>query len=442
VTDSPTPVTVLEARWLLPMEPHGALLPEHAVAVQGDRILAVLPTADARAAYPAAARVSLPTHALLPGLINLHTHAAMALLRGVADDLPLRAWLEEHIWPAEARHVSEAFVEAGTLVAAAEMLRSGTTCFHDMYFFPEAAARAARRAGIRAILGLVLLEFPTRQARDAADYLAKAREAHAALAADGLVCCGIAPHAPYTVSDRTFTAAVALADELDVPLHVHVHETEHEITESLQFHGRRPLARLDALGAVSSRLVAAHCVHLTPEERDLLAARGAAVAHCPASNLKLASGFAPIADLVARGVTVGIGTDGAAANNRLDLWSEMRLAALVGKAVAGRADALPAHTVLAMATRDAARALGIDHAVGTIVPGKAADLVAVDLSAPELQPCFDPASHLVYAAGREHVTHVWVAGRPVVEDGRLLTVDTADVSALAGEWGGRIAAAD
>jgi 5-methylthioadenosine/S-adenosylhomocysteine deaminase len=320
------------------------------------------------------------------------------------------------------------------------MLRGGTTCFHDMYFFPEAAARAARRAGIRAILGLVIVEFPTPQARDAAEYLTKARESHDALAGDGLVCCGIAPHAPYTVSDATFTAAVALADELDVPLHVHVHETEHEVQESLQLHGRRPLARLDLLGAVSSRLVAAHCVHLTPGEMDLLAERGAAVAHCPASNLKLASGIAPVAELVARGVTVGIGTDGAAANNRLDLWSEMRLAALVGKVVAGRADALPAHTVLAMATRHAAVALGVDHAVGTVTPGKAADLVAVDLSAPELQPCFDPVSHLIYAAGREHVTHVWVAGRPVVAEGRLLTVEGAEIAAVAREWGDRIAA--
>lgn len=218
------PTTLLEPRWLLPMEPGGTLLTGHSVAVEGDRIAAVLPAPAARSRYPEARLVALPTHALLPGLINLHTHAAMALLRGVADDLPLRAWLEEHIWPAEARHVSPAFVEAGTLVAAAEMLRGGTTCFHDMYFFPEASARAARRAGIRAVLGLVIVEFPTPQARDAAEYLARAREAHAALVSDGLVCCGIAPHAPYTVSDATFTAAVTLADELDVPLHVHVQD--------------------------------------------------------------------------------------------------------------------------------------------------------------------------------------------------------------------------
>jgi 5-methylthioadenosine/S-adenosylhomocysteine deaminase len=422
------------------VDPEGAVLEAHAVVLQGDRIQAVLPASDARGRYGSAARVvDLPDHALVPGLINLHTHAAMALLRGLADDLPLKAWLTEHIWPAEARHVSPAFVEAGTLAAAAEMLRGGTTCFHDMYFFPEAAARAATRAGIRAVLGLVVLEFPTPYARDADAYFDRGRDAYAVLTAHPLVRCAVAPHAPYTVSDASFARCVALAAELDVPLHVHVHETEHEVAESLAEHGRRPLDRLDALGAVTDRLIAAHGVHLTPAERDLLAARGAAVAHCPAANLKLASGFAPIADLLARGVTVGIGTDGAASNNRMDLWSEVRLAALVAKAVAGRADAMPAHQALGMLTRDAARALRLDADLGTITPGKQADLVAVDLGAPELQPVFDPVSHLIYASGREHVTHVWVGGRPVVVDRVLQTVDLAEITAATREWGGRIA---
>jgi 5-methylthioadenosine/S-adenosylhomocysteine deaminase len=407
--------------------------------MRGDRIVAVLPVAEARGRYASAPRVELPTHALVPGLINLHTHAAMALLRGIADDLPLKAWLTEHIWPAEARHVSPEFVEAGTLVAAAEMLRGGTTCFHDMYFFPEAAARAAARVGIRAMLGLVVLEFPTAYARNADEYFDRGRAACAALSGSPHVRCAVAPHAPYTVSDASFARSVALADELDVPLHVHIHETEDEVAEGLTQHGRRPLDRLDALGVVTDRLIAAHGVHLTPAERDLLASRGAAVAHCPAANFKLASGFAPVADLLARGVTVGIGTDGAASNNRMDLWSEVRLAALVAKAVAGRAEAVPAHQALGMITRDAARALRWDADLGSITPGKQADLVAVDLGAPELQPCFDPVSHLIYAAGREHVTHVWVAGRPVVVDRVLQTVDVADVTAAAREWGGRIA---
>ncbi|MDH4352278.1 MAG: TRZ/ATZ family hydrolase [Gemmatimonadota bacterium] len=433
-----TDVTLVEPRWVIPIEPAGAVLESHAVVLRGERVDAVLPLAEAHARYRRAARVTLPTHALLPGLINLHTHAAMALLRGIADDLPLKAWLTEYIWPAEARHVSAGFVEAGTLLAAAEMLRGGTTCFHDMYFFPEAAARAAGRAGIRAILGLVILEFPTAYARHPDEYFARAREAHAALKATPRICCSVAPHAPYSVSDASFTRSVALAEEFDIPLHVHVHETEDEIAESLAEHGRRPLARLDALGVVTDRLIAAHCVHLEADERDLLADRGAAVAHCPAANLKLASGFAPVADLIARGITVGIGTDGAASNNRLDLWSEMRLAALVAKAVAGRADAVPAHHALAMVTREAARALRLDAELGSIAPGKQADLVAVDLGAPELQPCFDPVSHLVYAAGREHVTHVWVAGRPVVVDRVLQTVAVDEVAAAADEWGGRL----
>jgi len=421
------------------VDPDGAVLEHCAVLVRGDRVAEVLPAAEAHERHPAVPRRVLPTHVLIPGLVNLHTHAAMVLLRGIADDLPLKAWLTEHIWPAEARHVSPEFVEVGTLVASAEMLRGGTTCFHDMYFFPEAAARGAARAGIRAALGLVVLEFPTAYARDADEYFARGRDAAQALAGHPLVRCAVAPHAPYTVSDRSFTRAADLAAELDVPVHLHVHETEDEVAESVREHGRRPLARLDALGVVTDRLVAAHGVHLTPDERDLLAARGAAVAHCPAANLKLASGFAPVADLLARGVTVGIGTDGAASNNRVDLWSEIRLAALVAKAVARRADAVPAHQALAMLTRHAARALRLEDTLGSITPGKQADLVAVDLGAPELQPCFDPVSHLIYAAGREHVTHVWVAGRPVVVDRVLQTVDPAEITAATREWGGRIA---
>ncbi len=428
----------LEPRWVLPMEPQGAILEEHAVVLVGSRIEAVLPRADARARFPAAARVSLPSHAVLPGLINLHTHAAMALLRGMADDLPLATWLADHIWPAEARLMSDAFVYDGTLLAAAEMLRGGVTCFHDMYFFPEAAARAARAAGIRAVLGLVVLEFPTPYASDSAAYLARGREAQAALAGDPLIATAVAPHAPYTVGDGSFRAACALADAHSLPLHVHLHETEREIQDSLDAHGRRPLARLDTLGAVGPRLIAAHGVHLTAAEMDLLAARGAHVAHCPAANLKLASGLAPVAALRTRGVNVGIGTDGAASNNRLDMLSELRLAALLAKGVAGRADALPAHEVLAMATCAAARALGLDSRIGTLRAGLDADVIAVDLGAPELQPCYDPVSHLVYAAGREHVTHVWVRGRAVVVDGRLQTLEPGDLTERAEAWRHRV----
>jgi 5-methylthioadenosine/S-adenosylhomocysteine deaminase len=431
-------VTILEPRWVVPIEPD-TVLENHAVAIRDSKIEAVLPVPEARARYAGAAHVALPTHALTPGLINLHTHAAMSLLRGSADDLPLRVWLSEHIWPAEARLVSPEFVHDGTLLAAAEMLRGGVTCFHDMYFFPLAAAAAARAAGMRAVLGLVVLEFPTSYAANAAEYFARGREVLDELAGDALVTCSVAPHAPYTVSDESFRAAVELAETADLPLHLHVHETEDELHESLTHHGRRPLARLNDLGVVTQRLIAAHCVHLESEERDLLATAGVHVAHCPAANFKLASGIAPIADLRTRGVNVGVGTDGAASNNRLDLWSELRLASLVAKVAARRAEAIPAAEALRMVTLNAARALGMADRVGSIAAGKEADLAAVDLGAIELQPCFDPRSHLVYAAGRQHVTDVWVRGRHVLANRTLTTVDVPDVTARAAAWAHKVA---
>jgi 5-methylthioadenosine/S-adenosylhomocysteine deaminase len=442
VTESTGPAgpgQLLEARWVVPVEPPGAVLPDHAVVIRNGRVAAVLPTRDARAAHADCVPITLPTHVLFPGMVNLHTHAAMVLMRGIADDLPLRVWLEAHIWPAESRHVSPEFVHDGTLAAAAEMLRGGVTCFHDMYFFPEAIARAAHTAHIRAVVGLISVEFPTPYARGPHEYLARGLEARARFAAHPLIAFSVAPHAPYTVSDASFAAALRVADEHDLPLHVHVHETEDEIAESLARHGCRPLERLRALGVVGPRLVAAHCVHLTDQEIALLAETGAHVAHCPAANLKLASGIARVAAMRAARINVGVGTDGAASNNRLDMLAELRLAALVGKAAAGRADALPAHEILAMGTLNAARALGLGERIGSIVPGKDADLVALDLGALELQPVFDPVSQLVYAAGRDAVTHVWVRGEPVVRDRVLRTVDVPAVRERAAAWGARLA---
>jgi 5-methylthioadenosine/S-adenosylhomocysteine deaminase len=424
---------------VVPVEPSGVVLPDHAVVMREGRVVAVLPARDARAQYGTWSRVSLPTHVLIPGLINLHTHAAMALMRGIADDLPLRQWLEGHIWPAESRYVSPEFVYDGTLAAAAEMLRGGVTCFHDMYFFPEAIARAARDAHIRAVVGLITLEFPTPYARGPEEYLTLGLEARARFAQDPWVSFGLAPHAPYTVSDASFARVARAAEEHDLPIHLHVHETEGEIDESRAHHGCRPLERLHALGVVSRRLVAAHCVHLTDQEIALLADRGAHVAHCPAANLKLASGIARVAAMADRGVNVGVGTDGAASNNRLDMLGELRLAALLGKAAAGRADALPAHQILAMGTINAARALGMATRVGSIAPGKDADLAALDLGPLELQPVYDPVSHVVYAAGRAAVTHVWVRGEAVVTDRVLHSVDAHALAARAAEWGARLA---
>ncbi len=407
-------------RWLVPVEPAGHVLHDHAVAVRDGKIEALLPAAEARRRFPDYDSVALDEHILIPGLVNAHTHAAMTLMRGLADDLPLMRWLEEHIWPAEKRHVSPDFVRDGTLLACAEMLRGGITCFNDMYFFPDPALESALEAGMRSSHGIIVIEFPSAYAVDAADYLRKGLELRDRYRDEPLASFTLAPHAPYTVSDASFRQIATLAAELDLPVHVHVHETEHEVQASLSEHGVRPLERLRRLNLVGPNLISVHSVHLTPEEVALLARHGCSVAHCPSSNLKLASGFAPIARLAAAGVNLALGTDGAASNNRLDLFEEMRLAALLAKAVAGGAQAVPAHAALRAATLGGAQALGLGDQIGSITAGKAADLTAVALRGPELTPRFDPVSHLVYAAGREHVTDVWVAGEARVREGKLL----------------------
>jgi 5-methylthioadenosine/S-adenosylhomocysteine deaminase len=395
------------------------VLEGQAVAVRDGRIEAVLPAPAARERYAGYEHVALDAHALIPGLVNAHTHAAMSLMRGLADDLPLMKWLQEHIWPAEAKHVSPSFVRDGTRLACAEMLRGGITCFNDMYFFPEASLEAALEYGLRSVHGVIVIEFPSAYASDPADYLRKGLALRDRYGDEPLVSFALAPHAPYTVSDATFRRIATLANELDLPVHVHLHETKDEIERSLAEHRVRPLERLAGLGLLGPGLIAVHAVHLEPDEIAALAHHGASVAHCPSSNLKLASGFAPVAALARAGVNIALGTDGAASNNRLDLLTEMRTAALLAKAVAGDAEALPAHAALRAATLGGALALGLGERIGSIRPGKAADLVAVDLSAPELQPCFDPVSQLVYAAGREHVSDVWVAGVPRVRHGQL-----------------------
>ncbi len=402
---------LIKPRWVVPVEPAGQVLENHAVAVRDGRIEAILaPGAPLPPHLSRCPAWELPHHVLIPGLVNAHTHAAMSLMRGMSDDLPLMRWLEDHVWPAEREHVSPAMVRDGTLLACAEMLRGGVTCFNEMYFFPEAALEAAMAAGMRAALGIIVIDFPTAYASDPADYLRKGLMLRDLQGDQPLVSFCLAPHAPYTVSDGTFRQVVTLAAELDLPVHLHLHETEDEIARSVAEHGVRPLERMRRLGVLGPNLIAVHAVHLERHEIELLASHAASVAHCPSSNLKLASGFAPVEALRRAGVNVCLGTDGAASNNRLDLMQEMRTAALLAKAVARDAEALPEHAALRAATLAGARALGLEQRIGSIEPGKAADLTAVALRGPELAPCYDPVSHLVYAAGRENVTHVWVNG--------------------------------
>jgi len=432
--------TLIAARWIAPIDPPDVLLEHHTIAVHDGKIVEILPRETALAKYAATRLIILNNQIVIPGLINLHTHAAMTLMRGIADDKPLMEWLANHIWPVEARVASHDFVRDGALLACAEMLRGGVTCLNDMYFFPEATAQAALSARMRAAIGMIAVEFPSRYAADARDYLDKGLALRDRMDGDPLLTFCLAPHAPYTVSDATFERIAVIADELNVPIHMHVHETLDEINKSMAEHGVRPLQRLQRLGLLGPGLIAVHAIHLTASEIDLLAAHGCHVAHCPASSLKLAAGTAPISSLVTAGVNVGLGTDGAASNNRQDLFSEMRLASLLAKNTSGNAAALPAHQVLAMATINAARALGIDRITGSLTPGKCADITAVDLSAPELAPCYDPLSHLIHAAGREHVSHVWVNGEMLVEDGRLSHLDTAELRAKADYWKDTISA--
>jgi len=425
---------LINARWGVPVEPAGVALERHAVAVRDGRIEAVLPMAEAAGRYADYLRVDLPGHALIPGLVNAHTHAAMALMRGVADDLPLMRWLQEHVWPIEAKHASAQFVKDGTLLACAEMLRGGVTCMNDMYFFPEAALEAALAAGMRAALGLIVIEFPSAYAADPEQYLARGLALRDEWREHPLASFCLAPHSPYTVSDATFRKVAQLAAELELPVHIHVHETLDEIERSVSEHGARPLQRLERLGLLGPNLIAVHAVHLEPAEIALLARHRSSVAHCPSSNLKLASGFAPVAALLAAGVNVALGTDGAASNNRLDLFQEMRSAALLAKAVARDAAAMPAHAALHAATLGGATALGLEGRIGSIVPGKAADLAAVAFDSIELQPAFDVVSHLVYACGREHVTDVWVGGERVLQDGMLTRLELSDLQGRALLW--------
>ena len=435
---APAPVDLrIDARWVIPVEPDVSLA-HHSLIVDRGRIVAVTPTAEVDSNFQAREQVTLSTHAVLPGLINAHTHAAMTLLRGIADDTALQAWLEQHIWPREQRFLSPQFVHDGTLLAAAEMLRGGITCCADQYFFPDAAARAYRQSGMRALIGLPVLDFPTPYAADCDAYLQAGLAARDAWKQEAKFAFALAPHAPYTVSDVSWEKIVVYARQLDLPIQTHLQETRDELERSRASIGMTPLARLDRLGVTGPAFIAVHAVHLADSDIDLLATQSCQVVHCPASNLKLASGVAPVTQLRARGINVALGSDGAASNNRLDVLAEARLASLIAKMATADAAALPASVALRMATLDGAAALGLDGAIGSLAPGKQADAVAVDLGSFEQLPCYDPVSQLLHVAGRERVSDVWIAGERLVAQGALVRLDTSELAALARLWQDRL----
>ncbi|WP_260511986.1 TRZ/ATZ family hydrolase [Coxiella burnetii] len=425
---------LINARWLLPIAPANQILENFALAVRDEYIVDLLPQAEANKKYTADQHLELNDHVVLPGLVNAHTHTPMNLFRGLADDLQLLDWLQNHIWPAEKALINAESVRAGTRLAIAEMLRGGTTCFNDHYFFHDTIAKAASEAGMRALIGVVIMSVPTEWASDEKAYLARAQETLEKAENHSLITWALAPHAPYTVSDTAFKEIKKLAEYYDLPIHIHLHETKVEIEQGLKSYGKRPLAHLHDLGLLSQRLIAVHMTQLTSEEIKLVADTQTNIVHCPESNLKLSSGIAPIAKLVDAGVNVAIGTDGAASNNDLDLFGEMRTASFTAKVSGLDPTHLPAPEILKMATLNGAKALGLEDKIGSLEPGKFADVIAVDLSSFLTQPVFNPVSHLVYAINRLQVSDVWVAGKQLLKGGEFTQLDTKQIVKDSLKW--------
>jgi 5-methylthioadenosine/S-adenosylhomocysteine deaminase len=425
--------TLISARWLITANAGGVVtIANGACLVDADGTIAgVGRSDDLMAANHISHRVELPDHLIAPGLVNAHCHAAMSLLRGAADDLPLQRWLTERIWPMEGALLDEHFVRIGTQLAAAEMLLGGTTTCADMYFYSKAAGQAFLGLGQRAVLALPVIDFPTRYAADVDAYISTGLSVRDEFSDEPMLSFALAPHAPYTAADATFQRVLAFANELGIPVHTHLQETAQEVVDALAQTGERPTARLARLGVLGPDFFAAHGVHLNGDDIATLARYGSSVVHCPSSNLKLASGLAPVADMLTAGVNVGLGTDGAASNNRLDMFEEMRLAALIGKVQANDASAITAAQAFTMATLGGARAVGLGSVTGSLEIGKAADIIAVRLDTPGMLPLFDPVSHFVYAASRADVNHVWVAGQPRVSAGNLVGPGARTVAELA-----------
>ncbi len=429
---------LLNARWIIPIIPEGKVFEDCALAIHQGDIVALIPQSEAAKRFRASETVDLGRHIVIPGLVNAHGHAPMSLLRGYADDKPLHDWLENHIWPAETKWVDETFVKEGAELAMGEMIRSGTTCFSDMYFFPEQTAHVAQETGIRAQITFPVFDFPCAWGQGPEDYLNKGLALHDDFRSSDLVNVCFGPHAPYTVSDAPLKRIAVIAEEMQSPVQIHLHETAFEVEESLKNHGKRPIQRLHALGLLSPLTQCVHMTQVNDEDIALLQKTGAHVVHCPESNLKLASGFCPVSQLQAAGINVALGTDGAASNNDLDLLGEMRTAALLAKGVSGDAASLNAHQALRMATLNGAKAMGLDHRIGSLESGKAADIVAIEIGELETLPLYNPASQLVYANNSHRVSHLWVNGRSLLKKGELQTLNTRELAVKARRWGEKI----
>ena len=429
---------LINSRWIIPVVPENRVFENCALAIDQQKIVGIYPQAEAKSKFDPASVVDLADHILMPGLVNAHGHAAMSLLRGYADDLPLQPWLEEHIWPVEARVLSAEFVADGTNLAMAEMIKTGTTCFADMYFFADTVAEQVQRSGMRSQIGFTVFDFPTAGGKDPDDYIHKGLQLRDSYKGDGLIKIACAPHAPYTVGDETLRRIATYANELDMAVHIHCHETAQEVADSLKLYGNRPLQRLDDLGVLLPQTQLVHMTQIDDNDIRLIQDNNCHVVHCPESNLKLASGFCPVGKLIDAGINVAIGTDGAASNNDLDLFGELKTAALLAKAVAGDASVLDAHAALRMATINGAKALGWDDQIGSLEAGKSADMIAVEISSLSQKPLYNPASQLVYSNAGSQVTHSWVAGKALLRERSLVTLDEENLIRRADAWRNQI----
>ncbi|MBQ0712532.1 MAG: TRZ/ATZ family hydrolase [Porticoccus sp.] len=430
---------IISAQWTIPVIPKGAVFEDCSVVIDQGNIVAILPTTEATRKYIALEHTELPNHVLIPGLINAHGHAAMTLLRGYADDQPLQNWLEKHIWPAEQQWVGEDFVRDGTELAIAEMIRSGTSCFSDMYFFPDYAAEAASHSGIRSQIAFPVFDFPSAWGRGPEDYIHKGLQLRDDYKDRDLTRIAFGPHAPYTLSNGPLETIATYAEELDSHVQIHLHETAIEVANSIKEHGVRPIQRLVELGLLSPRTQCVHMTQLDEQDISTLVEHNAHVVHCPESNLKLASGFCPVTTLLDSGINVALGTDGAASNNNLDMFGEMSTAALVAKAVSGNAGAVDAHTALQMATINGAKAMGWEDQIGSIEAGKSADLAAITLGTIESEPLYNPASQLLYTNAGSRVSHLWVNGAALMIERQLQTLNEQEVLTKAKQWQRKIA---
>jgi len=429
---------IIRADYVLTMDKHFTVIRNGAVAVDNGRIATVGTADDILGKYSSKQIIGGDGFIAFPGLVNTHTHSPMVYFRGLADDLPLKEWLEEHIWPAEKKWLSPEFVSDAAELAFLEMIKSGITSCNDMYFYGNEIAAAAKKIGIRAAVGAGILDFPTRTAQNPAEYLAKAESFIRDWKEDGLIVPCLAPHSPYTCSPDTLRKAKTLSEKHSVRLHIHLSETEWEVAELMARYRSRPITFLDSIGFFDESVTGAHCIWVEDEEIEILARRGVGVAHCMESNLKLASGFAPVASMLAQGIRVTFGTDGAASNNDLNILSEMSTTAKVHKALSKDPTVLNARRVMLMATRWGAEALGLADVIGSIEAGKAADIVLADTKKPHLTPMYDLYSGIVYAMNAADIDTVLINGRLILKGRSLITGDESAILHRANEWGKKI----